>query len=156
MTTSTRVSIDTFLAQHRLAVVGVSRNPHDFSRMLFDELRSRGYDVVPVNPNADEIAGLPCVASVSAISPPVDGVLIMTPPAATEQVVRDCAAAGIDKVWMHRGEGIGAVSDAALAFCAENGIDAVPGHCPYMFLPDSGFIHKAHAWIMKLNGSYPT
>jgi predicted CoA-binding protein len=83
-----------FLAERRLAVVGVSHHPQDFSRGLFRELLRRGYDVVPVNPARGEIEGLPCAARVQDVSPPVVGVLVMTRPEVTEQVVRDCVEAG--------------------------------------------------------------
>ncbi len=43
-------TIEDFLAQKRIAMVGVSRHPKDFSADLFQELRRRGYDMVPVNP----------------------------------------------------------------------------------------------------------
>ena len=46
-----RARIDDFLSRKRLALVGVSRNPQDFTRSMFREFRRRGYDVVPVNPN---------------------------------------------------------------------------------------------------------
>ena len=92
---TTRAQIDDFLAQKRLAFVGVSRNPKDFSRGLFRELQQRGYDVIPVNPQATELDGQPCWARVQDITPPVDGALLMTPPHVTNQVVRDCAEAGI-------------------------------------------------------------
>ena len=94
-----------FLAQRRLAVVGVSRNPQDFSRCLFRELQRRGYDLVPVNSGGGVIEGRPCAARVQDIQPPVDGALVMTPPRATDQVVRDCAEAHIPRVWLHRGIG---------------------------------------------------
>ena len=42
-------TIDDFLAQRRIAMVGISREPKNFSVMLFEELSRRGYDVVPVN-----------------------------------------------------------------------------------------------------------
>src|SRR5205809_4537098 len=42
--------IDDFLAQRRIAVAGVSRNPHKFGNVLFRELKQRGYDVLPLNP----------------------------------------------------------------------------------------------------------
>lgn len=152
---TTRKQIDDFLALQRLAVVGVSRNDNDFTRRLFRELRQRGYDVVPVNPQATAIEGLRCFARVQEISPPVAGALLMTPPAVTEQVVRDCAEAGVRHVWMHRGEGVGAVSQAAIDFCNAQNIAVVAGFCPFMFLPDTGFIHRAHGFILKLTGSYP-
>ena len=106
---TTRAAIDDFLAQKRLAVVGVSRNPKDFSQGLFRELRRRGYDVVPVNPNGTEVEGERCFPRVQDIAPPVDGALLMTPPETTERVVRDCVEAGISRIWMHRGGGAGAV-----------------------------------------------
>ena len=102
--------IQDFLGQKRLAVVGVSRQPKDFSLALFRELRKRGYDAVPVNPEAEQIDEQPCFARLQAVHPPVDGALLMTSPAATDAVVRDCAEAGIRRVWMYRASGAGAVS----------------------------------------------
>jgi predicted CoA-binding protein len=55
-------TIEDFLAENRIAMVGVSREPKGFSRMLFEELSKRGYDMVPVNPNAPEVLGRPCFA----------------------------------------------------------------------------------------------
>src|SRR5690242_16138159 len=127
-------SIQEFLGQNRFAVVGVSQNPKDFSRILFREFRDRGYDPVPVNPAAKEIEGRPCFAHVQEVQPPVDGVLLMTAPSVTDTVVRDCAEAGVKRVWMHRGAGRGAVSDDAVRFCESSGISVIPGECPFMFL----------------------
>ncbi len=152
---TTRRQIDDFWALKRLAVIGVSRDPKEFSNRLWQELRQRGYDAPPVNPKATEIDGRPCFARVQDIVPPVEGVVILTPARVTEQVVRDCAEAGVGRVWMHRGAGIGSVSPAAVAFCEANGIDVVAGHCPYMFLPGTPFFHGLHGFVKKLTGSYP-
>ncbi|MGZ5369025.1 MAG: CoA-binding protein [Aeromicrobium sp.] len=153
--TTTRQQIDDFLALKRIAVVGVSRNPKELSTTIWQELRQRRYDVVPVNPKTDVIDGQRCFASVRDIQPPVDGVLIMTSPNVTEAVVRDCAAAGVRHVWMHRGMGRGSVSQEAVRFCEANGIDVVDGSCPYMFLPGTPFFHGLHAFGKKLTGSFP-
>lgn len=144
-----------FLGQRRIALVGVSRNSQDFSRMLFRELCTRGYDMVPVNPSAEEVEGRRCFRRVQEIAPPVEGALLLTAPRDTEQVVRDCAQAGIRRVWMHRGGGQGAVSQAAADFCRQQGIALVEGHCPLMFLPATSFIHRLHAFFLKLTGAYP-
>lgn len=152
---TTQAQIDAFFAKKRLAVVGVSRTANDFTRLLFNELRNRGWDVVPVNPAAEQIDDLRCYARVQDITPPVEAALIMTTPNVTEQIVRDCAEAGVNIVWMHRGEGIGAVSEKAIEFCEANGINVVAGHCPFMFLENTGFIHRAHGFFKKLTGSYP-
>ena len=87
-------------------MVGLSRQLHDLSRTLFEELCRRGYGVVPVNPSAAEIQGGPCFAHVQDIQPPVDAALLITSPTATETVVRDCAEAGITRVWMYRGRSV--------------------------------------------------
>ncbi len=145
-----RELINDFLAQKRVAVVGVSGNPKDFSRKLFRELRRRGYSVVAVNPHASRVGGQPCFARVQDIVPPVDAALLMTPPDVTEQVVRDCAEAGITRIWMHRGTGQGAVSPSAIAFCEKRGIRVVPGYCLYMFLPKAGFIHRLHGLFKRV------
>ncbi len=156
MTTATRKQIEDFWTHKRIAVVGVSRDPKEISYMLWQELRQRRYDALPVNPNVAEMDGQRCYARVQEIQPPVDGVLIMTPAGATEGVVKDCAEAGVDHVWMYGGWGRGgAVSREALEFCAANGIDVVPGLCPYMFLPGTPFFHSMHAWVKKVTGSYP-
>jgi uncharacterized protein len=148
-------AIEDFLAQKRIAMVGMSREPGNISILLFEEMYRRGYEVVPVNPNAQEILGRPCFARVQDIHPPVDGALLMTTPEVTEIVVKDCAEAGIRRVWMYRGGGKGAVSPQALQFCEERGFQVVPGECPFMFWRDAGAVHRVHGFIRKITGHYP-
>jgi predicted CoA-binding protein len=144
------VRANDFLAQRRLAFVGVSREAKDFSRGLFREMRRRGYDLVPVNPTGGSIEGLPCARRVQDITPSVDGALVMTRAAQAEAVVRDCATAGVPRVWLHRGVGPGAVSAAAVALCREKGIAVVEGECPFMFLPSPGIVHRVHGLFRRL------
>jgi predicted CoA-binding protein len=154
-TTATLEIIEDFLAQKRIAMIGASRDPKDFSSALFQELLKRGYDIVPVNPKGSEVMGRPCFARVQEIRPPVDTALLMTTPEVTDAVIPDCAAAGIRRIWMYRAGGKGAVSEKALAFCQEHGIKVVPGQCPFMFLPGIGGIHKFHGFLRKIFGTYP-
>src|SRR3954470_9607154 len=95
-------NVTDFLAQRRLAIVGVSHEPKHFSRLVFRAFQDRGYDAVPVNRDL----------RVQDIRPPLDTALLLTPPAVTAEVVRDCAAAGIRRVWMYRR------SPEAESFCA--------------------------------------
>lgn len=152
---TTREVIDDFLRQRRIAVVGVSREERDFSRVMLRAFKERGYETVPVNPRATELAGEPCFASVRQVAPPVDGVLVMTGPDMSEAVVRDCLASGVTRVWLYRSGGRGAVSEAALALCRESGVAVVPGACPLMFLPGAGLVHRAHAFARRLLGRHP-
>src|SRR5437868_11099676 len=152
---TTIAEVRDFLDHRRIALVGVSRNPTDFSRMLFREMCNQGYDMVPVNPAVGELESKRCFSRVQDIDPPVEGALVMTAPRDTERVVRDCAEAGIRRVWMHRGGGQGAVSKEAADFCREKGIGLVEGYCPFMSLPGTPFFHRIHGLILKLAGGYP-
>jgi predicted CoA-binding protein len=155
MPKSTREMIFDFMRQKRLAIVGVSRNPKDFSRALYREFVKQGYDVVPVNDKAEEIEGSKCFNSLQNIDPPVEEVLLMTPPEASASVLRNAADAGIRRAWQYRAVGKGAVHPEAVAFCREKGIDLIEGYCPLMFLPKAQFVHRVHGFFMKLVGAYP-
>jgi predicted CoA-binding protein len=147
--------VEDFLALERIAMVGVSRDPKDFSRKLFTEMCGRGYDMVPVNRLATGIDGRESFQCLQAAKPTVEGVLIMTPAHETIRVVRDCAETGINRVWIYRAGGTGAVSEEALAFCREHDIRVVAGHCPFMFFRSTGFAHRAHGFFMKIARRYP-
>ncbi len=149
-------TIDEFLAQKRIAFIGISRDPKSFSVQLAQEFARRGYDVVPVNPNLAEALGRRCFARVQDIQPPVDAALLMTKSELTGSLVSDCAQAGIRRVWMYRAGGKGAVSEEAVRFCQEQGMQVVPGQCPFMFWRDAGVIHRFHGFIRKIIGHYPT
>jgi predicted CoA-binding protein len=143
-----------FLRAHRIALVGLSRNPKDFTRGIARELIRRGYDVVPVNPAAGgaEIEGRTAFARLTEVTPPVDAALLFTAPGATEAVLRDCDEARVRKVWLHRGAGRGAATPAALAFCAAHGIAAVHDLCPWMALPGAHFPHGFHREMRRRFG----
>jgi predicted CoA-binding protein len=149
-------AIDSFLSCRRIAIVGVSRNPKDFSRAVFRAFAERGYDVVPVNAAGGEVDGHRSASRVGEVTPPVEAALLMTPPVVTGQVVRGCADAGVRRVWMHRGAGHGAVSPEAVALCRQRGIEVVDGECPFMFLPAAGWFHGVHRFFRRLGGRFPS
>jgi len=138
-----------FLAVKRIAIVGLSRNPKDFTRSIARELVGRGYQVVPVNPGAAgaAIEGAAAVARLQDAQPPVEAALLLTAPAQTDAVLRDCVEAGVKMVWLHRGGGQGAASPGALAFCAAHGLEVVHDLCPFMALPGASFPHRLHGFI---------
>ena len=147
--------IHEFLELNRFALIGVSRNPSDFSRKLFAEFLYRGYDVVPVNPFGKEMEGFRCFADIKEVTPPVSAAMVMTGRGVTEQVLRDCADWGITLVWIFGISGEKDVSPGAMAVCRSAGINVIAGHCPYMFLPRAGLFHRIHGAAWKLAGLYP-
>ena len=132
-----------FLSKKRVAVTGVSRAPKTHgSNTIYKRLRERGYDVFAVNPNATEVEGDQCYASLSSIPGGVDAVVIGTRPDRAEGTMHECAELGIKHVWMHRGPGGGSVSETATAYGREHGIAVIDGGCPCMFEPTADFGHK--------------
>jgi len=151
----TRELIDEFLRQKRIAMIGVSRNPKDFSRNLYRELLRRRYEVIPINPSAQEIDGHPCYPHISDIRPPIKTLLLMTSRKVSTAVLRECADRGADLVWLYGINGEQDVDPAALQFCRDHGIGVIPGYCPYMFLERAAFFHRIHGFVAKLVGKYP-
>lgn len=141
-----------FLAQKRIAVAGVSRSSDAAANAIYKKLRNSGYEVFPVNPNAAEVEGDPCYPTLAAIPGGVEAVVIATHPNVTAQVVRECAALGIKRLWMHRSFGQGSVDDEAVRLCAELGLNVIPGSCPMMFCEPVDVGHKCLRWFLQVSG----
>ncbi len=154
MPETARQTIADFLAQKRIAVVGASRDPKDFNGAMFRTLRERGYDAVPVNPNATEIDGARCFARVQEIQPPVQAALLLTAPEVTDKAAQDCHEAGVNRVWLYGVAGT-PNSPRAAEFCRANGMAVVSGYCPHMFLGGTPWFHRFHGLILKIAGRYP-
>ena len=150
-----RAAAEEFLAQERIAVAGVSRDPKQPANLIYRRLRDNGYEVFAVNPSAGEIEGARCYAAVTDIPGGVDGVVIVTPPQAAPAVVADCAQAGVPRVWLHRGIGPGSSSPEAVAACRRHGIAVIPGGCPNMFGATSDPGHRVMLRALQLTGKVP-
>ena len=154
-----------FLAQQRIAVVGVSRTREDAANLIYRKLRGAGYRVFAINPKTDIFEGDPCYPDLKSLPEPVEGVVIITRPAIAEQIVRQCVELGIPRVWMHCSLGtrpklgkklaatITSVSEEAVRLCRENNIAVIPGGCPMMFCEPVDFGHKCMRWSLRLLGS---
>jgi len=148
--------VDDFLAQRRIAVVGVSRRPAQFATTIWRELWSRGYDAVPVGRGADTIDGHPCFRTLTDVPGGADGVIVMVGPEAAAEVVDDAAEAGIPRVWLFQGAGgRGACTPDAVAAARSHGMTVVEGACPMMFLDPVGPVHRVHRWIRRRRGAVP-
>jgi acetyltransferase len=80
-----------------VAVVGASRNPSKVGGSVLANLRAGGFAgrIVPVNPGAESVQGLPAAPSVRAIEGPIDLAVIAVPAPAVLPVLRECAARGV-------------------------------------------------------------
>jgi predicted CoA-binding protein len=151
--------VDDFLAQKRIAVVGVSRNNghHPAGNLIYRRLKKGGHDVFAVNPNMQTFDGDRCYPDLPSIPGGVDGAVIVTRPDLTERIVHQCSDAGVRRVWMHRSLAKGSsVSPAAVEYCREHDISVIAGACPMMYGDGADFGHTCMRWIVKLTGGLPT
>lgn len=150
--------VQDFLAQKRIAIVGVSGKRETGCNLAFRTFQQRGYEVIPVNPHLATFDGAPCYPDLMAIPQKPDAVFILANPRVTDQVVDHCLALGIRHVWMHCMQGtkpgLGAkstsVSADAVAKCRAQGIAVIPGSCPNQFLGSDGghrFMRHLFGWI---------
>lgn len=154
MTTLKEAAQD-FLAQQRIAVAGVSRDSKQPANLIFRTLKRTGHDVFAVNPNTDEVEGVSCFHDLKSIPGDIDAVVVATPPDATLGVATECAELGVSRVWIHRSFGTGSVSDEAVAYCRDHGMQVIAGGCPMMFVPGGDFGHKCMRFVLNMTGGLP-
>ncbi|MGI5271511.1 GNAT family N-acetyltransferase [Nonomuraea sp. CA-218870] len=92
-----RASLDRVLVPRSVAVIGASRDPSSVGHTALRNLIAGGFDgpVYPINPSADEIAGLIAYPSVLDVPGPVDLAIVAVPAQHVLRVTRDCAEAGV-------------------------------------------------------------
>ena len=115
--------IKKFLAGKRFAVVGASQERSKYGNKVLRAYLQNERDVVPVNPTADEVEGLPAVADLPSVPGSIDGVSIVTPPKVTVQVVKQAIALGINNIWMQPG----AESQEAVKLAETAGANVIAG-----------------------------
>lgn len=136
-----------FLAQKKIAVVGVSDKRETGCNQAYRKFKENGYTVSAVNPRIVSFEDDPCYPDLASIPERPEAVFILTNPKVTEEIVQQCVDLGVKHVWMHclmgTKPGLAAsmtsVSQDAVRMCRENGIQVIPGTCPNQFLkPDFG------------------
>ena len=111
-----------------IAVVGLSRDPTKAARRVPSYLAAKGYDVIPVNPNAERILGKDVRDRLEQVEEPVDMVLVFRPSEEAGEVIR-AAAERAEKpvVWLQ--EGI--QNDEAARAAREKGVTVVQDLCSF-------------------------
>ena len=149
-------SVSRFLSGRRIVVAGVSRSSQQPANVIFRRLRSCGYEVVPVNPNARELEGVDCYPDLASVPGTIDGIVVVTHPDASADIVRQAHSRGLTSIWFHRSFGTGSVSDDAVRLCADLGLVPIVGGCPMMYLQPVDIGHRCFRWWLDLRGRLPT
>ncbi len=147
--------VQSFLAQKKIAVVGVSDRRETGCNAGYRRFKEAGYVVTAVNPRLTTFEGAPCYPDLKSIPERPDAVFILANPKVTEQIVQQCVDLGIRQVWMHcmmgtkpgLAAGMSSVSPSAVQTCRDHGIAVIPGSCPNQFLkPDVGHAMMRMLW----------
>lgn len=148
---NSKSAIDEFLAQKTIAVVGASRSKDKFGFAVYHDLKTKGYKVFAVNPNADVVDGDRCYAGLGALPSPADAVIMVIPPAQTLPIIEEAGRLGIKHLWLQQGSN----SLEGETKAKELGMNLVSGECIFMFAEPMESFHKVHRFFNKLFGLYP-
>ena len=87
-----------------IAVVGMSRDPVKAAHFVPKYMIERGYNIIPVNPSANEILGKRTYAKVSDIKPKVDIIDVFRPSEDVYSVVEDSVKKpSVKVIWLQEG-----------------------------------------------------
>ena len=116
------------------AVVGCSPDPARDSHRIARMLHSRGYEVIPVNPNCDEVLGLRSYPRLADIPQRIDVVDIFRRASEAGRHVDEAIEVGASAVWMQ----LGVIDEAAAERARAAGLDVVMDRCLAIEMPRLG------------------
>jgi hypothetical protein len=91
------------LSLKKVAVVGMSQNPGKAAHGVPRYLSENGYDITPVNPNADEILGKKCFDEISQVVEEIDIVDVFRPSDQVLPVVKEAIKKNPKVIWLQEG-----------------------------------------------------
>ncbi len=150
-------AIKDFLGLKCIALVGVSRTQNKAANLIYRKLRSEGYKVFAINPNATSVKGDSNYPNLKSLPDKPDAVVMVTRPEITDQVVQEWAELSIGNVWMHRGpdsKGT-SVSVNAVDSCHKHDTTVISGRCPMMYCANADIGRRIMRWMQNLTGILP-
>ncbi len=89
--------LDAIFAPETIAVIGASTTKGKVGHDIFANILSGGFKgtLYPVNPKAKSVLSVKCYTSISTIPDPIDLAMIILPPKAALQAVKDCISKGV-------------------------------------------------------------
>ncbi|WP_018663577.1 CoA-binding protein [Heyndrickxia acidiproducens] len=109
----------------RIAVVGLSNNPERTSYMVSEAMQKAGYEIIPVNPKADEILGVKAVPSLKDIQGHVDIVDVFRRSEYLPQIAKEFDEIDADVFWAQ----LGIENEEAYQFLKQKGYTVVMNRC---------------------------
>jgi len=109
----------------KVAVVGLSDNPQRTSYMVSQAMQAAGYDIIPVNPTADEVLGVKAVKSLKEIEGHIDIVNVFRRSEFLLEVAKEFAEIDADVFWAQ----LGLENEEAYNFLNEKGYTVIMDRC---------------------------
>jgi predicted CoA-binding protein len=144
-------SINMFLQQSDIAIVGVSRNKNKFGNTVYQTLKKKGKKVVPVNPHMIDFDGDRCYSDVETLPAHVKAVFVSTPPEVTLKIVERAYQKGIQHLWLQQGSS----NSDVIQYLEGKKINYISDRCILMFAEPVGSFHRFHRFLSKITGSFP-
>lgn len=94
---------DLLVGARRLAVVGASATAGKPAHDIPAELVRRGWELVPVNPTAEEVLGRQAVASLADLDGPTDLVIVFRPSEEAPVIAKEAIDIGAPALWLQIG-----------------------------------------------------
>ena len=85
------------------AVIGANSNPEKYGNMIYRKLKSKGYNVYPVNPVYPEIEGETCYPDLSSLPRTPDVINMVVSPKRGGAFLKEAAELGVKYVWLQPG-----------------------------------------------------
>ena len=95
--------ITDILSLRTVAVIGMSKHSSEAAHYVPKYLIDNGYNVTPVNPNAEKILNISCYDYVSEIEGPVDIIDVFRPSEQISSIIRDCIEKKPKVIWLQEG-----------------------------------------------------
>jgi predicted CoA-binding protein len=95
--------VKAILELRNVAVVGISRDPAKPAHFVSKYLKEHGYNIIPVNPSAQEILGQRCYPSLLDASEPIDIVDVFRPSQDVPPVIQAAIKKHAKIVWLQEG-----------------------------------------------------
>ncbi|NOR85924.1 CoA-binding protein [archaeon] len=108
-----------------IAIVGISKDKNKDSNICGAYLKYKGYNIIPVNPNAENILGIPAIKSLENINKKVDIVDVFRPSSEAEEITKAAIKIGAKVVWLQ----VGITNKNAEKLAEKNNILFVSNRC---------------------------
>lgn len=126
MVVETDDEIREILGKDTIAVVGCSSTPGKDAHAIPNYLQRQGYEIIPVNPNADDVFGQPAYDSLSEVEEEIDIVDVFRPSPEVAGIVDEAIERDdVDVIWLQ----LGIHDDDAVSRAEAAGLRVVQDRC---------------------------